>query len=380
MNQPKTFDFAIIGGGIIGVAHALEAAERGSTVVLFERDNASLGASVRNFGMIWPIGQRSDHLDTALYSRSKWLKLAQSAGFWASPAGSLHLAHHADEQAILEEFVYLKAQHGYQVRLLTADEACRQCPAVKKEGLRMAMLSESEVNIDPRQALQKLHQYLQSFDNVEIVYQTAITRVDYPMLSSGTKNWFAREIIICSGIDFETLYPENFSVLGMLKCKLQMMRTFPQPSSFSLGPNLAAGLTLQHYEAFQDCPSLPMFKKRIAEEMPLYNEYGIHVLLSATAAGELTIGDSHEYGTASDPFLQTNINELILRELHRFAHFPNTGISSYWAGYYAKNKSGQPVIRHRPENEVTIVNGAGGAGMTLSFGLAKQTVDLLVSE
>ncbi len=53
----KKCDVAIVGGGILGIAHAFEAAKRGYSVVIFERSRQAQGASIRNFGLIWPIGQ-----------------------------------------------------------------------------------------------------------------------------------------------------------------------------------------------------------------------------------------------------------------------------------------------------------------------------------
>ncbi|MEO8268400.1 MAG: FAD-dependent oxidoreductase, partial [Aureliella sp.] len=79
------FDVAVVGAGIVGLAHAWMAARRGLKVVLLERSLVAQGASVRNFGMVWPIGQPAgEYFELAMRSRSLWLELAEQAGVWVN--------------------------------------------------------------------------------------------------------------------------------------------------------------------------------------------------------------------------------------------------------------------------------------------------------
>src|SRR5262245_17554627 len=96
---------AIVGAGIIGLAHAMAAARRGLSVVVFERGHCASGASVRNFGLIWPIGQPHGAMhQMAVSSRSIWIEVLEDARLPYWPTGSLHLAYRDDEAAVACEF------------------------------------------------------------------------------------------------------------------------------------------------------------------------------------------------------------------------------------------------------------------------------------
>jgi FAD dependent oxidoreductase TIGR03364 len=175
---------------------------------------------------------------------------------------------------------------------------------------------------------------------------------------------------VCSGTDLETLYPEALAAVGLMPCKLQMMRT--PPVGWRLGPMLAAGLTLKHYPAFTACPSLPAMRERLAREYPEHERFGIHVMAAQNGAGELVLGDSHEYGDAVSPFDNPAIDRLILDYLHTFLDVPET-IAARWHGLYVKHPT-EPYVVLRPAAGVITTVGLGGAGMTLSFGLAERVV------
>lgn len=365
-------DIAIIGAGIVGLAHALTAAKRGYRVVLFERAPRAQGASVRNFGMIWPIGQAPGTIhQRALKSRQTWLDLAPKADFWLAATGSLHLAYADDEFAILTEFAALAPDLGYDVQLLDVAGVHAHSQAVQEKNLKGGLWSASEVCVDPRQAIAALPGYLEREYSVSLRFSTPVHRVDLPRIDTPSETWTVDRALVCSGTDFESLYPETFATSGLTRCKLQMMRTAPQPSSWHLGPMLTAGLILRHYAAFAHCKTQAAYARRIAAERPEFDAWGIHVMASQNGLGEVIIGDSHEYGLLVDPFDKTEIDRLILEYLQTFLAMPELRIAQRWHGVYAKHPDRADFIAE-PAPGVKIVNGVGGAGMTTSFGLAEE--------
>lgn len=154
---------------------------------------------------------------------------------------------------------------------------------------------------------------------VEFKFNTVVTDISHPNFVAGGEAWTCDRLYVCSGTDFETLYPAIYQQSGITKVKLQMLRTVPQPNDWRLGPALCAGLTLTHYTTFAHCQSLASLRTRIQTETPYFVKWGIHVMVSQNALGELTIGDSHEYGLNPDPFDRADLNQYILDYFKSFA-------------------------------------------------------------
>jgi FAD dependent oxidoreductase TIGR03364 len=370
---PRVEDVGIVGAGIVGLAHAWSAARRGHRVTVFERSLMASGASVRNFGMVWPIGQSAGELHAlALDSRRAWLELARQAGVWVSTCGSIHLAHHSDEWVVLEEFAQCAPDLGYECRLLTREEVLRRTPAANPDGLRGGLYSPTELCVNPRTALRALPAWLAAQFATQFRFGTTVTDVDGGRVRTSDRcDWEFDRTIICSGADFETLFPEVFLARGLTRCKLQMQQTVGQPRGWRLGPHLASGLTLRHYASFRVCDSLGVLRERIARETPELDHYGIHVMASQNDMGEVILGDSHEYGSAIEPFDRAVIDDLILRELRRVIRLPDWRLAGRWHGVYAKHEE-LPLFEAEPLTRVHVCTGAGGAGMTMAFGLAER--------
>jgi len=367
-------DVAIVGAGIIGLAHAYVAARSGHKVAVFERNPAAIGASIRNFGMIWPIGQPVGPLrQTALRSREIWLEVLQQAGLPFLAAGSLHVAYREDEAAVGREFSERAPSLGYDCAWLSAQETLQCSRAIRPEGLLGALWSPTEMTVDPRQVVSSLPKFLAERYSVQFFFNTAVQKVETSSLEAGGQTWEADAIFVASGDDFQTLFPEYFRQSGITRCKLQMMRTVTQPEGWALGPSLAFGLTFKHYATFQVCDSLQALKERIARETPEFERWGIHVMLSQTARGELTIGDSHEYGLAVDIFDKPEVNRLILDYARQFLRVPALEIGESWHGVYAKHPE-HAYISLTPLRGIHLVVVTSGLGMTMSFGIAEQTL------
>lgn len=363
----------VIGAGIVGIAMARSLACRGVKVTVFERNEQAVGASIRNFGMLWPVGQPDGYLyDRAMKSRSAWKQILNDAHLWYDEVGSLHAAYNALERDVLLDVATAYAHRGY--KYLSGAETVKKSNAVNPGGLEGSLWSPNEMIIESRAAVLALPAYLTEKYGVKFFFNTAISRVEYPYVFSGKENWQADQVYVCSGADFETLYPEVFAENHFTKCKLQMMRIIAQPEAWRIGPALCGGLSLVHYKGFQVSPSLDLLKKHFEDTMPAYLEYGIHVMVSQNGNGELTIGDTHEYGLHLDPFDRAELNDMIIAYLRKFARFKNWAITQSWNGTYPKRTNGEVDFVHQPEQGVTIVNGLGGAGMTLSFGLAEEVV------
>lgn len=368
----QEFDDAIVGAGIMGLAHAYALAKRGRRVIVFERNARAMGASVRNFGMLWPIGQPAGiPFQTAMRSRALWLQVLRESGLWHELTGSLHLAYHELEAAVLHEFIAAASQQGCE--WVDAKSIVTQSSFINATNLLGGMWSSTEICIDPREVIAGLPAWLSNAYNVRFEFNCTVTNYYQPIIFAGGRQWEAETLYVCSGEDFQTLYPDAFAASGLYRVKLQMMRSQAFGDEVRLGPMLAAGLTLCHYKNFQACPSLPALRQRFADELPDYVRYGIHVMASQHARGAITIGDSHEYNEAITPFDKEEINELILAYLRTFLTIPQLQIVERWNGVYAAHTD-ELCWTHRPAPGAMIIASPSGRGMTMSFGIAEKIV------
>lgn len=363
----------IVGAGIVGLATARALSLKGYRVTVIERSEQAVGASIRNFGMVWPIGQPDGHLyNRAVRSRECWKEIADSIGLWYEEAGSLHLAHHSDEWEVIQELYSDFSKAGRLVNLLSPDDINRRFHGVNPQNLLGGLYSNTELIVDPREAIARIPGYLSEYLDITFIWGKTVTAVETGAVYLGNKKMQTDLICICSGPDFETLYPQHLADLPLTKCKLQMMRFQTEHPEWRMGTSICGGLSLIHYQSFKVAAGLARLKERYEAEMAEYLKWGIHVMVSQNDKGELTVGDSHEYGPNPDPFDNTFINHLVIDYLKSFMLCQDWKLIQSWNGVYSKMTNGATDVILEPDPGVFILNGLGGAGMTLSFGLAEE--------
>ena len=377
MSRNRRFDDAVVGAGILGLAHAYHLARRGRKVVVFERDGRARGASVLDFGVLWPIGQPAGPLRRmAMRSREVWLEVLGVNGLWHERAGSLHLAYHDDEAAVLREFADRANEEGFRCEWLTPDEVRKRSQLVKPRGLLAGLYSHWEVCLDPSEVMAGLPVWLAKERSVRFEFGREVIGFDAPRVRTTDGDWTADRLWVCAGDDLLTLYPEALAALGLLRGSVRMLRTAPLPDGLRVGPMLADGLTPCHTKSFEGCPGLAALRDRVRLESPELDRLGVHVTATRDGPGGLTIGGPYETGGEADPPDVPAIDRLILDDLGTFLDvIPE--VTSRWRFTFAKHPS-SPYCVVKPAPSVAAVTGVGGSGMTLSFGLAEYVVDQLL--
>lgn len=369
----KPLHVVVIGAGIAGLASAWAAARRGHRVTIVERSCRASGASVRNFGMIWPIGQPAgSRRALALEGRALWSKLAAESSLWLNPCGAIFVAHEDDEMAVLRELRERAAVLGVECGLLDPDQLLSRAPGVNPDSLRGGLYSPHEAGVNPPEAIAQTARWLETRYDVAIRWRTVATGVSTGSVALADGSVLGCDrVIVCGGTDLDSLFPTELRAMGLRQCRLHMMSTSPQPNGFRIGPHLASGLSLRHYPLFQDCPSLPALRARVASTAPELDSLGIHAMASQNQHGEVLLGDSHEYDENIGLFESVEVDALLSRELRRVFRLPDWQLRHRWTGCYAKHPT-LPYVVASPLPHVHLLTGLGGGGMTLSLAAAER--------
>ncbi|MGV9744134.1 TIGR03364 family FAD-dependent oxidoreductase [Rhodococcus zopfii] len=370
----------LIGGGILGTAHADAAIRRGHDVVHLERESEARGATVRNFGLVWVSGRTDLELAATLRSRELWADLGARVpeiGFRAN--GSITLLRTEAEVAVAREALARKDADDRGFALLDPDRVRALNPALRGEFLA-GLHCTTDAAVESRVALPAIRRHLAATGRYRFLSHTearSVTRTPGGTIRARDDHGTVHDadvVIVCPGATLTGLARELAGELPLRRVRLQMMQTAPLGEP--LTTSIADGDSLRYYPGFAGealdhlVATEPQATTAARHRMQLLCVQRLH--------GGLTIGDTHAYDEPfpfdvdEDPYehLVTVTESLLGRKL--------PPVVKRWAGVYSQCLDPTELVhRHRADDGIWVIAGPGGRGMTLGPVLGEQTADLL---
>ncbi|MFN3138067.1 MAG: TIGR03364 family FAD-dependent oxidoreductase [Allomuricauda sp.] len=375
------YDAVIVGGGILGTFHAYHALELGLKVCLVEKDAYPKGATTQNFGQVVPSGMNTKWQQFGRESLRIYKQIQSEFDISVRQNGTVYLASNEEEEQLLVELRSINSGNDYASKMLTQQECLKKYPGLRKDYVVAGLYFPEEVTVEPRIMIHKLQEYLVAHNGLDLKF-------DFPVVScesqgewisvQNTKNEavFGKKVIICNGSDFKNLYPKTFADSDLEVSKLQMMQTKPQ-GNYSLKGSILTGWSIRRYEAFHECPSFTRIKDNEPRESP-QKKWGVHILFKQAADGSVILGDSHQYADANKIEdlgydLDMDIDNFMLEEARKIIDLPTYQIQRRWYGMYSQCKNCD-IFQKTIDDNVHIVTGIGGKGMTGSAGFSKKNI------
>jgi FAD dependent oxidoreductase TIGR03364 len=376
MARQGSFDLAVVGAGIVGLACALAAAKRGERVVVIDRDSRANGASVRNFGFITVTGQaRGEMWRRARRTRAAWAEVAAEAGIRILQEGLVMTARRPESVAVLEAFQ--QTEMGEGCRLLCARDVARHHPELSTPDLLAALSSAHELRVESREAIPRLARWLEGRHAVTFQWETAVRLVETSKVHTTRGVIQADAIAVCPGDDLFALFPERIAAYGVTRCKLQMLRL--ADPGFRLSAGVMSDLGLVRYAGYAALAEAAALRTRLQREQPAHLENGVHLIVVQSADGSLVVGDSHHYASTPDPFSHDAVDRLILEEFAAVFGRPPSPVVERWTGAYASAHKRNVVI-DTPMPGVRLVMVTTGAGASVGLALGEDVVADLMGE
>lgn len=369
MTRPS-YDLAVVGAGIVGLAHALAAARLGKRVVVIDRDAQANGASIRNFGFVTVTGQeRGTVWRRARRSRDVWDEVGRAAGIPIEHRGLAMVARRPEALAVLDAFMKTEMAEG--CRLLGPSAARERLPMLAADGIAGALWSEIDLRVESREAIPRLAVFLAERYGVTFLRDTLVRAVEPPRIETSAGLVEAEACVVCPGDDFLTLFPERIASYGVTKCKLHMMRL--AAPGWTLPAAIMSDLGLVRYLGYAVLPEAAALKAQLEAEQADALAHGVHLIVVQSRDGSLVVGDSHHYGATPPPFAPEGVDAVILDEYRAVFRDPPPPAVERWTGIYASAPD-RTMFVDRPSAAVRIAVVTSGTGASTAFAIGEEVV------
>jgi FAD dependent oxidoreductase TIGR03364 len=362
----------IVGGGMVGTLHAVEARTRGWDVVHLDTDPEPQEASVRSPGTVW-VGNRAPGLELhlAVRSREQWRNIsARAPGVGFRSDGSITVATDPAHLQVIDAILARDDADRRGLRFLAAGVVGKLNPA-----LRGAIVGGLHCSLDgvlePRLALSALRNELLAGEGYEFIGGRQVWEVDSgSVIDTNGRVHRGDAVVICPGARSSVLTNMITARAPLQKVKVQMMQTAPFPDQLRTLVCDADGLRFS--------PAVDESARALLPQVdPLVDEFQVQVQCIQRASGALTIGETHEF---EEPFsfdLSERPFALIERRVEALLGRSLPAVVRRWSGVYHRCTDDRLWYREEIDDNVFVVTGAGERGLTLAPAIAQDTFDFI---
>ncbi|WP_018160164.1 L-2-hydroxyglutarate oxidase [Smaragdicoccus niigatensis] len=294
-----SYDFCVIGGGIVGlaVAHRLLSERPGASLVVLEKENALAvhqtghNSGVIHSGIYYEPGSMKARFCREGAAATK--EFAKEHGIALDVRGKLLVATDEAEYARMLRLDERARVNGIRAELIDAAELRKREPNVRGTG---ALFIPDTGIVDYPAITRKLGELVQAAGG-EIVLGTAVTAIreasDGVEIRAGDRVWTARHLVVCGGLQADRL-----AKLAGVDPGCQIV---PFRGEYYQLPTARSGLVHHLIYPIPD-PALPFL--------------GVH--LNPTIDGSLTVGPNAVLGLAREGYRKWSFNRRDFGEMARF--------------------------------------------------------------
>lgn len=357
----KTYDVAVIGGGIVGLSCAYYLSLSGKKVVLIEKKDIGSGASGACDDMILLQSKKPGIvLEMALKSLEiyKGLSNELDVDIEFENRGGMILIEDKDQLAIMEEYVDRQRQYGLQVELIERNDVRKKHPFVKDEVIA-STFSDRDSQVNPLRVMKgfmirgvEMGLSIMKHRNISDIRQMK----DYWRLDFDDNNYVEAEYVVNAAGAWTA---EIGKMIGLdvpiypLKGQVAITQKIPPLGKENIW---SAGYIVSKLR-----PEL--FKN----EDDIHKKLGVGFSLTQTKEGNYLIGSTREKNVYEKKNTFEALSILINQAVDFFPILKNAQLIRSFAGLRPAAEGGKPIICEVENRKgFYIASGHGGDGIALA--------------
>jgi len=343
-------DYAVIGGGLVGMAVAWGLARRGQEVTVFDEGDRAFRASRGNFGLIWVQGKGAAMLDYSRWTRLSarlWpdfaaeLAEATDVGLELQQRGGMQLfLSETEAEEAVDKLTRLRDALGgdYPFDYLGPNAAKAMIPEIGPEVVG-ALHSPMDGHVNPLYLLRALHAAFARAGG-KLVNGAPVERIepqpDGWRIDRADRSWRVQRVVLCAGLGNARLAP----MVGL---------------AAPVVPNRGQVLITEKLRPF-----LPL---------PVVN-------VRQVGEGAVQIGDSHEDVDMNDGTRGEVVARIARRAVRQFPILERVRLVRSWGALRVMSPDGHPVYDRATRAAVVNCH----SGVTLAAAHAKVLAGWLAGD